>query len=396
MLRLALFLLSLMGVVLGQQDLLLRVLLLEGASASVQLGPHEQVGAFERRSMGGGSFRMWAGAKGVLVEGREVGPWVELTSPDGFVLNGKAYRGNLLVVGQGERLLFINRVWLEEYLLGVAPAEVPAAFPEAVLQAQAILARTFALYRLNPGGLYDLCASERCQVYLGRSAETPRHTLAVQNTRGLIVVHNQRPITAVYHADSGGYTAAAEEVWGRSVPYLIARPDPYAQGPNRSWSRALSPDGVARGLLGMGLEVGSVQSIAPTLLSESGRPLRLRIVGSARSIELDAPQSTRLLRGLGLPSTRVRFDGWQVYGQGSGHGVGLSQWGARGLALLGWDFRQILGYYYPGTFLSGFEVVQGSQGWPLGWTSNRHRSSIKTGGTPTAQPAPLWKPQPLD
>jgi len=105
--------------------------------------------------------------------------------------------------------------------------------------------------------------------------------------------------------------------------------------------------------------VGTVQSITPLFMSESGRPLRLRVVGSNGSAELDAPQSTRLLRGLGLPSTRVRFDGWQVFGQGSGHGVGMSQWGARGLALQGWDFRQILGYYYPGTFLSSFEVVAG-------------------------------------
>ncbi|MCS7059220.1 MAG: SpoIID/LytB domain-containing protein [Meiothermus sp.] len=377
-----------MGTALGQQDLLLRVLLSEGTSANVQLGPHEQVGALERRPAGAGNLRVWAGAGGVLVEGREVGPWVEFAAPDGFTLGGRAYRGNLLVVWQSKQLLFINRVWLEDYLLGVVPAEVPASFPEAVLQAQAILARTFALYRLNPGGVYDLCATERCQVYLGRNAETPRHTLAVQATRGLIVAHNQRPITAVYHADSGGYTAAAEEVWGRSVPYLIARPDPYAQGASRLWSRTLSPDGVAQGLLGMGLEVGSVQYIGPTLMSESGRPLRLRVVGSARSVELDAPQSTRLLRGLGLPSTRVRFEGWQVYGQGSGHGVGLSQWGARGLALLGWDFRQILGYYYPGTFLSGFEVVQEAQKRLLG---NMGREVH-----PAARRTPLGQAQILD
>jgi len=355
-----LFFLSL-GVAHAQQDLLLRVLLTEASALSVQLGPHQRNTSFGSQDFGGGTLRLTAGSGEVLVDGQGAGPWVELAPANGFTLGGRLYRGNLLAVWRAGRVLFINRVWLEDYLLGVVPSEVPASFPDSVLQAQAILARTFALYRLNPQGLYDLCATERCQVYLGRSVETTRHTSAVYATRSLIVSYNQKPITAVYHSDSGGYTAASAEVWGSSVPYLISRPDPFAQSPSGSWSRTLSPVAVARSLANQGIQVGTVQSVTPLFVSESGRPLRLRVVGSSRSVELDGPRSTRLLRGLGLPSTRVRFDGWQVFGQGHGHGVGMSQWGARGLALQGWDFRQILGYYYPGTFLSSFEVVAGLQ-----------------------------------
>ncbi|MCS7067454.1 MAG: SpoIID/LytB domain-containing protein [Meiothermus sp.] len=361
MVRVWMLIFVLLGAAHAQQDLLLRVLLAEAPAGSLQLGPHQRNSALGSQDFGAGTLRVTAGSGEVLVDGKSAGPWVEFAPADGFTFAGRNYRGNLLAVWQAGRLLFINRVWLEDYLLGVVPGEVPASFPGAVLQAQAILARTFALYRLNPQGLYDLCSSERCQVYLGRSVETPRHTSAVYATRSLIVSYNQRPITAVYHADSGGYTAAAAEVWGSAVPYLIARPDPFAISPDGLWSRTLSPEAVARSLASQGIQVGTVQGLAPMYLSESGRPLRLRIVGSSRSVELDAPQSTRLLRGLGLPSTRVRFDGWQVIGQGRGHGVGMSQWGARGLALQGWDFRQILGYYYPGTFLSSFEVVAGLQ-----------------------------------
>lgn len=364
--------LLLLGFAQAQSDLLLRVLLAEAPSATVRLGLHQQQTAYGARDVGAGQFRVTAGPGEVLVDGLSAGPWVEFVAAEGFALEGRSYRGNLLAVWQAGRVLLVNRVWLEDYLLGVVPAEVPASFPDAVLQAQAILARTFALYRLNPRGLYDLCATERCQVYLGRSAENPRHSSAVYATRSLIVSFNQKPITAVYHADSGGYTAASAEVWGNTVPYLVARPDPFAVSPNSNWSRTLTPEAVARGLAGLGMQVGVVQAVTPLLVSESGRPLRLRIVGNSGSVELDAPQSTRLLRGLGLPSTRVRFEGWQVFGQGSGHGVGMSQWGARGLALQGWDFRQILGYYYPGTFLSSFEVVAGLReklrlaGYPLG------------------------------
>ncbi|WP_027876141.1 SpoIID/LytB domain-containing protein [Meiothermus cerbereus] len=359
MVRVVFCCLLLLGVAQAQQDLLLRVLLTEASAGIVQLGPHQRQSAYGVRTFDAATLRVTAGSGEVLVDGQSAGPWVEFVPVDGFTLGGRSYRGNLLVVWQAGRALFINRVWLEDYLLGVVPGEVPASFPDSVLQAQTILARTFALYRLNPKGLYDLCATERCQVYLGRSAETPRHTSAVYATRSLIVSYNHKPITAVYHADSGGYTAASAEVWGNNVPYLVSRPDPFAQSPNSTWSRTLTPDAVAKALAGLGIQVGTVQSITPLFMSESGRPLRLRVVGSNGSVELDAPQSTRLLRGLGLPSTRVRFDGWQVFGQGSGHGVGMSQWGARGLALQGWDFRQILGYYYPGTFLSSFEVVAG-------------------------------------
>lgn len=361
MLRVWMILFLLLGAAHAQQDLLLRVLLTEASGGSLQLGPHQRNSALGSQDSGAGTLRVTAGPGEVLVDGQSAGPWVEFVPADGFNFAGRSYRGNLLAVWQAGRVLFINRVWLEDYLLGVVPSEVPASFPDAVLQAQAILARTFALYRLNPQGLYDLCATERCQVYLGRSVETPRHTSAVYATRSLIVSYDQKPITAVYHSDSGGYTAASAEVWGNNVPYLVSRPDPFAQSPGGVWSRTLSPAAIARSLASQGIQVGAVQAIAPLFVSESGRPLRLRIVGSSRSVELDGPQSTRLLRGLGLPSTRVRFDGWQVFGQGNGHGVGMSQWGARGLALQGWDFRQILGYYYPGTFLSSFEVVAGLQ-----------------------------------
>lgn len=360
MLRLFVFALLLLGTVLAQSsDLLLRVLLAQGSAGTVTLGNHQRITSLGGQTFGAGTVSVSVGAGGVQLDGQAVGPWVEFAAPDGFSLNGRSYRGNLLAVWQSGQILFINRVWLEDYLLGVVPSEVPASFPRAVLQAQAILARTFALYRLNPGGLYDLCASERCQVYLGRAAEEAPQSEAVYATRGLIVSYDQKPISAVYHADSGGYTAAASEVWGQSYPYLQAKPDPYSHSPGGTWTRTLTPGGVAEALADLGLSVGTVQALQALQYSESGRPLGLRVVGSARSVNLDSTAATKLLRGLGMPSTRVQINGWQVLGQGNGHGVGMSQWGARGLALQGWDYRQILGYYYPGTFLSSFGVVAG-------------------------------------
>jgi stage II sporulation protein D len=342
------------------QDLVLRVLLAETGEASLSLGPHLRLSGYGEQNLPAATLKLGASGNEVLVGGQPSGPWVEFQATDGlFVFKGRPYRGSLQAIAQNGTLLLINRVWLEDYLLGVVPGEVPRSFPAEVLRAQAILARTFALYRLNPKALYDLCDDERCQVYLGYRAETPEHSAAVQATRGLIVSYGQQPITAVYHADSGGYTAASAEVWGGSVPYLIARPDPYSQSPKGVWGFTLSPQAVARQLVAQGLLVGEVQGLEIVQYTESGRVARLRVRGNLKSTDLIGPQATRFLRGLGLPSTRITLNGWDVTGFGVGHGVGMSQWGARGFALQGWDFRQILGYYYPGTFLSSFEVVEG-------------------------------------
>lgn len=339
-------------------ELVLRVLLLEAKEAQANIGVHQRITIAGSTSYSAGELLLAAGTNGLLVNGENVGPWAEFAGGS-FGLNGRSYRGSLLGVWQNGKLLLINRVGLEDYLKGVVPSEVPASFPFEVLKAQAVLARTYALSRLNPGGLYDLCADQRCQVYAGASAESPRHSQAVEATQGLIVSFGELPITAVYHADSGGYTAASEEVWGKALPYLVPRPDPYSQSPAGSWERVLEPAEVTRVLNSQGFDVGVVAGLEVLSYSESGRPTKLRVTGSAKMLEFAGPQATRLLRALGLPSTRVRFEGWRVFGQGSGHGVGMSQWGAKGFADQGRDFRQILGYYYPGTFLSSFEVVAG-------------------------------------
>lgn len=365
--RLSLRLLALLGLTLGlalaqapAQDLVLRVLLAEASEVSLSLGAHLRLNSYGEQNLPAATLKLGASGNEVLVGGQASGPWVEFQAIDGlFVFEGRPYRGSLQAIAQNGTLLLINRVWLEDYLMGVVPGEVPRSFPPEVLRAQAILARTFALYRLNPKALYDICDDERCQVYLGYRAETPEHSAAVQATRGLIVSYGQQPITAVYHADSGGYTAASAEVWGGSVPYLIARPDPYSQSPKGVWGLTLSPQAVARQLVAQGMLVGDVQGLEVVQYTESGRVARLRVRGNLKSTDLIGPQATRFLRGLGLPSTRITLSGWDVTGFGVGHGVGMSQWGARGFALQGWDFKQILGYYYPGTFLSSFEVVQG-------------------------------------
>ncbi|MFN3368263.1 MAG: SpoIID/LytB domain-containing protein [Thermus sp.] len=337
-------------------DLLLRVLLKEvPGGQEVSLLLPEALGPVRARGE----------AQGVWVEGR-VQPFWEFPGPY-FRLDGRTYRGGVRLLVQGGRLLVVNQVLLEDYLLGVLPAEMPEGFPQEALKAQAVVARTFAVNRSNPRAPYDLCASEICQVYLGLAVETPRHSEAVRATRGKVLSHGGKAISALYHADSGGMTAGSEEVFGKALPYLRPRPDPYARGPKSQWQLAVSPKGAVAALKAMGLapQAGSPGD-PPVVLerSPSGRVWRLRLLG----VEVEGPEAQRLVRNLGLPSALVEFRGWQAEGRGAGHGVGLSQWGAKGMAEAGYGYREILGHYFPGTFLSDL-LLGGVSGLEGAWAA---------------------------
>ena len=301
----------------GLEALLVRVLLKE-----VELG--EEV----RLALPTGEVALRGQAEGVVVEGRLLPSWA-VEGPY-FALEKRPYRGGLVARVEGGRLLLVNVLPLEDYLLGVLPAEMPASFPEEALKAQAVLARTFAVRRLNPLAPYDLCATEaRVLSYAGQVA------------------------SALYHADSGGMTAGSEEVFRKALPYLRPRPDPYAKGPKSVWQQAVRPEEAARALRALGYAPRGDDPPQVLEKSPSGRAWRVRLLG----VEVRGPEAQRLLRLMGLPSAMAEFQGWLALGRGAGHGVGLSQWGAKGMAERGYGYREILGHYFPGTLLSPLEVA---------------------------------------
>ncbi len=152
-----------------------------------------------------------------------------------IVLNGITYRGELEIrINPGESFLTaINILDIESYLYGVVPREVSADWAQeggnAVLEAQAIVARTFALYYRGRHAArgFDLTATQFCQVYGGYSAEHPATTLAVHETKGKVVTYAGRLIPTFYSATIGGYTEASQNVWLHPLPFLETKPDPY-------------------------------------------------------------------------------------------------------------------------------------------------------------------------
>ncbi len=339
----------------AQAQPLVRVLLGD-ALTEVQVafaGPHE--GAIDGRSFATPFALRWpiAAAAGELtVDGHPVGRALELSSPDGVVWDGRSYRGSLRLLADGDRVRVVNVVDLEAYLRGVVPAEMMPVWPGEALRAQAIAARTYTLAHLDPDAAYDVCATDECQVYRGRGAEHPATDAAIADTAGLVLTYAGAFANTYYHSDSGGVIASSAEVWGRDLPYLQAFQDVVADGPHRTWTARLSPALVASTLSAVGRDVGVVARMSILATSASGRVVRAEFVGSGGRTVLEGQTLRTVLRGWGLKSTRFTMTGdLSVRGEGWGHGVGMSQYGARQLAVQGYGYAQILGFYYPETTL---------------------------------------------
>jgi stage II sporulation protein D len=339
----------------AQAQPLVRVLLGDGlAEAHVAFaGPH--AGTIDGRPFETPFPLTWpiAAAAGELtVDGHPVGRALELWSDEGVVWDERGYRGSLRVLADGDRLRIVNVVDLEAYLRGVVPAEMMPSWPAEALRAQAVAARTYTLAHLDPDAAYDVCATDECQVYRGRGAEHPATDAAIADTAGLVVTYAGAFANTYYHSDSGGVIASSAEVWGRDLPYLQAFQDVAADGPHRTWTARLNPVQVAATLRSVGRDVGVVARMTVLATSASGRAVRAEFVGSGGRAVLEGQTLRTALRGWGLKSTLFAMTGdLSVRGEGWGHGVGMSQYGARELARQGYGFTQILAFYYPETTL---------------------------------------------
>lgn len=289
----------------------------------------------------------------LIVEGRAIGSTLLLEGSDApLAVDGHRYRGAVRLRATEAGVEVVNELDIEAYLRGVVPAEMAPSWPMEALKAQAVAARSYTLSRLAPEADYDLCATIECQVYRGMDAEHPRSDEAVLATQGIVVSYRGAPARTYYHADSGGAVASSAEVWGVALPYLVARRDVDGVTPHSHWRVTLDPARVAATLAPLGRSVGTVQGVRVVGVSGSGRVSALEVRGSAGVTVVEGVVLTSLARAWGLKSTLFRSaGGLAVTGQGWGHGVGMSQYGARTLAAERYDYRQILAFYYPDTQL---------------------------------------------
>jgi len=269
-------------------------------------------------------------------------------------LEGQAYRGYLEVARANGALAVVNVVDLEEYLFGVLKDEIPPGWPGEAAKAMAITARTYAVYQMqqNPGALFHLRATTASQVYGGATGEDARTSLAVQATRGQILTFGGQPIAAFYHSCSGGATEDALDVFGPNFDTVIGVKDDFSLNcPYAFWVERLTAQQLEQAFQRIGYAVGRVVRIDDLLRSRTGRILRLAVYHTRGSLTLDGRRLREILGNDVIRSTdfEVRADGsgFTFVGRGWGHGVGLSQWGAKEMADLGRQHWEILKFYYP-------------------------------------------------
>ncbi|MCX7593084.1 MAG: SpoIID/LytB domain-containing protein [Fischerella sp.] len=283
--------------------------------------------------------------------------WIEPTG-NGFVYIGdRWYRGRTLVVPTEKGLTAVNWVDLEEYLYSVIGGEMDARWPLEALKAQAIAARTYALYerqrqRNNP--IYDLGDTpDRWQIYKGVLSETRSTYAAVDATAGQVLTYKNQLILSAFHACSGGHTENVEDVWGSKEDYLRAVPDFDQNIRECYWARTFSPTEISAKFP----EVGNAKQMIVEKRSPFNSVQVLKIVGDKGEKVLRGEEVRTALK---LKSTRFNVSngngGFLLQGLGFGHGIGMSQWGAYNLALQGANHLQILGHYYKGVALTPIKV----------------------------------------
>jgi stage II sporulation protein D len=267
--------------------------------------------------------------------------------------------GRVRVLRRGAGLAVIALVPLERYVEGGVGREMPSGWDPEALRAQAVVSRTYALHALgHPADSdYDVEATTTSQVFGGRAAAVATVRAAVAATRGQYLVHRGEPILAVFHSASGGQTAAAEEVWGDPVPYLRSiEVEEEEEAPSTYWRAAVSRTTLRRALGQLGLDVGGNPQLSVLERWPSGRVKRLELRGHGGARRLSGELLRRALGPDVVKSTlfELRDEGSEVVivGSGHGHGVGMSQWGAKAMADGGASHQEILATFFPGTTLA--------------------------------------------
>jgi len=312
----------------------------------------------------------------VLVDGgvrpaREGADKVAATAPEAAVLSFDTKTMVTVRIGGA-----VETLALHDYLVGVVAAEMPASFPEEALKAQALAARTYTLYKLtlyedgmalpaehagaqlcdDPAHCKAYCAvSEAASALWGGEAERYRACIeaSVTDTDGLVAVFEGRPIAAVFHAASGPFTEAAVDVWGSATPYLQSVESPGGAESGRYTATVTMGQQAFREAVLQAYP----EAVFPEDPSQWFKASRRSDAGGIIDVAVGGVRvsgtAIRQMAGLNSTNFRIQIEGDDLIftTTGYGHGVGMSQYGARALALTGYSFDRIIKHYFTGVEL---------------------------------------------
>lgn len=287
------------------------------------------------------------------------------------IVNSRPYRGNLEIKKIGGRVWVINVLNIEDYLKGVVPCEIGKISPNLIeaAKAQAVAARTYAYAHYNQYQElgFDLHSTIQDQVYAGINVEDELINSAIKETKGAILVYQNRPVEAKYHSTCGGKTADFTDAWpGIGPPYLKSVDCPYCiASPHYQWQKVSSKKEFFINLrarltkLGISfLEKEFIKGFELKRNVKSNRVIEITIITTENEYSIETYNIRTLLGDAHDPGgllkanyfdLQVDGDSIIIEGKGWGHGVGMCQFGAIEMARQGKNYKQILLHYYPGT-----------------------------------------------
>lgn len=281
-------------------------------------------------------------------------------------INGKHYRDTLLITCKDSRLSFINELGLDDYIYGILPREVSPDWPIETLKAQAVISRTYALQNIGKHDKdnFDLCTSVHCQVYGSADSEDKRSNKAVDETKGEVITYNDKMANVFFHASCGGHTEDPQEVWnyGSEPPkYLMGHICKFCKdSPYSNWKNAISSEYIRKKLLGAGYDVGEIKKISRSSKTRAGKAKIIKIKGSKVTVTFNAAKFRLLVEPNLIRSTLIydiskKGSKFVFTGSGWGHAIGMCQEGAKKMGEKGYDYKQILEYYFHKTDVQRWE-----------------------------------------
>ncbi len=291
--------------------------------------------------------------------------YIENSNPHSYIeIDGIKYKGRFRIYSDSKRLNIVEHIDLERYLWGVLAPEMGSSWPKEALKSQAVAARTYAIYSIKRGNEYDLTATTKHQLYTGFENISPQIISAVSETKGEVLTYKGNLFPAYYHANSGGHTTNPSGAWDcEKIPPLKGVKDPYAKySKNYSWSIFLPSKDITEFLNRQGNYVSKIKNIRIYSKDKSGRAIKLLISTDKGNIRVEAKDLREFIGTFDIKSTFIskiekRSLGFKIYGRGWGHGIGLCQDGAKKMADLGFNYKKILEFYYPGSKIMNIEKV---------------------------------------
>lgn len=304
------------------------------------------------------NLEVWADSLGIHIGNQTYnvfGIEIQSRKDAAIYVNSRPYRGRIRILSEGNFLSVVNIVSLEDYLKGVLEYEVAHWWPMEALKAQAVASRTYALYmkKINKDKSYDLTSDVFTQIYGGKLGERWRVKRAIRHTQGLVLFYNAEILPAFYHSTCAGNTDDASHLWKLDLPPLRGvKCDFCRYSPHYRWQKRISLQELVRKFEQAGYHWTSLDSISIKELYPTGYVKSVQVIADGKEHLISGKELREILGNDFLRSRKFVLkkigSHIQVKGYGWGHGIGLCQWGAYGMARKGYNFKEILRHYYPG------------------------------------------------